>query len=887
MLRRFLNLFRQKELADDIREELECHRSQTTGRFGNATRIQEQMRDASILTWLETLLQDLRYGVRQLRKSPVLVTVAVLSLALGIGANTAIFTLLNTVMLQNLPVRDPGRLVLYYDGVSTGVYSGDGFSSNMLSFPLWEYLKAHNKSFTGMSAFRQGVDRVTMHIAGSSEAAPRERATAHLVSGNYFAVLGVDPAIGRVLRPSDDTPAANPVAIISYNFWRDRFRLDRNITGKVVVLNGTTFNIVGVAAREFFGERVESPPDFWVPLSFQPQMLQEKSWLSARDVYWLNMIGRLAPGDTLRSAQAAINVQVHRFNAELAEPHPTPETRRKMDDVYVTLKPGGSGISWLRFQYSEPLHLLMAVVGIVLLIACANIATLLLARDAARRPEFLARLALGASPLRLLRQVLTESILLSVIGGIAGAVCAWWGVKMLMHLLQVSPVVKVRPDPLVLAFTIGISLLTGVVFGVIPAIRSSRIEPRPGNAFQPAGLGRKRIGSTQALIVLQVALSLILLLSSGLLAHSLLALQAQDLGFKPEKVLLVKTDFRLAGYEIDELYPLYREIDSRLNNLPGVDSATMARFSPISGNTSTNNISIQGYTPHSGQNMEASSDDVGPGFFETLGIPLLLGRTIDRRDTSASPLVVVVNEAFVRKYFPHQNPIGQHMITGAPFKPPGYEIIGVVGDSKYSDLREEPKPMTFFSVWQTQRNNSFVYAGELIVRTSQPVSAIAADVRRTVKSISNRLPILKETTLSKQIDDTLQQQKLITSLCSGFGVLALLLASVGIYGTVAYSVARRTTEIGIRMAIGAERRHVLWMMLRESVALMSVGIVIGLPLALAAARWIKSFLFGVPFSDPLAIAGAVLLIMLLALLAAYLPARRATKIDPIRALRYE
>ena len=548
MLRRFLNLFRQKELADDIREELEFHRSQTTGRFGNATRIQEQMRDASILTWLETLLQDLRYGVRQLRKSPVLVTVAVLSLTLGIGANTAIFTLLNTVMLQNLPVRDPGRLVLYYDGVSTGVYSGDGFSSNMLSFPLWEYLKAHNKSFIGMSAFRQGVDRVTMHIAEYSGSGPRERATAHLVSGNYFGVLGVNPAIGRVLRQSDDTPAANPVAVISYNFWRDRFRLDRNITGKVVVLNGTSFSIVGVAAREFFGERVESPPDFWVPLSFQPQMLQEKSWLSARDVNWLNMIGRLAPGDTLRSAEAALNVQVHRFNAELAGPHPTPETRRKMDNVYVSLKPGGSGISWLRFQYSEPLHLLMAVVGVVLLIACANIATLLLARDAARRPEFLARLALGASPLRLLRQVLTESILLSVIGGIAGALFAWWGVKMLTHLLQVSPVVKIRPDPLVLAFTVGISLLTGVIFGVIPAIRSSRIEPRPGNAFRPAGWGRKRIGSTQALIVLQVALTLTLLLSSGLLAHSLLALKRQDLGFKPEKVLLVKTDLRLAGY---------------------------------------------------------------------------------------------------------------------------------------------------------------------------------------------------------------------------------------------------------------------------------------------------------------------------------------------------
>ncbi|MGI9074660.1 MAG: ABC transporter permease [Bryobacteraceae bacterium] len=885
MLNKILNFFRPKRLEAEIQEELEFHRSRTGGSFGNMMLIQDQVRDASTILWLETLVQDVRYGLRQLRKAPVLVAVAVLSLALGIGANTAIFTLINAVMLQSLPVRDPGRLVLFYDGIDAGVYSGDDFPSNIFSYPSWQYLKTHNNSFEDLCAFRQGTDRVVMHIAGSAESGPPEEAEAHLVSGNYFQVLGVNAAAGRILRPEDDANNAPPAAVISYQFWKDHFHLDNAVLGKTVFLNGTAFVIVGVAAREFFGVRIQAPPDFWLPLSFEAQVLQRESWLAARDVYWLNLLGRLKSGVTIQSADAAVSTQLQQFYAEQTGSHLSVSTKRKIHDVHLDLKPGGTGISGLRYFYSEPLHVLMAVVGIVLLIACANIATLLLARASARHQEFLTRLALGASRQRLVRQVLTESVLLSLIGGLAGTGFAWWSVKGLILLLHVTPVVKVRPDPAVLAFTLAISLATGVLFGILPALRFSRMEPRLGMAVRPAEFGTSRIVSAQSLIVLQVALSFVLLLGAGLLARSLVALNFKDLGFKRENVLVVNTDPRLAGYQKNELLPFYRELDERLNQIPGVISASIARYTPESGSSSSGSFSIQGYTTSAGKEMNLYRVEVSPRFFETLGIPVLLGRTIGPRDTPASPAVAVVNESFVKEYLPSQNPIGRRIALGSPFRPPGIEIVGVVGDSKYYDLREKAEPMAFLAAWQLGGDDP--YAGSLLLRTSGETFGIKREVRRILSGISSKLPVLNVTTLDHQVDESLYQQKMMTSLCSIFGVAALLLAAIGIYGTVAYAVARRTTEIGIRIAIGAQRANVLWMVLRESVVLIAAGLVFGLPLAWVAARWIRTFLFGVPVADPLAIAGAVFLIAIASLVAAYLPASRATKIDPMRALRYE
>ena len=870
-----------------MREELEFHRSQTSGPFGNPSLIQDRMRDASTIRWLETTWQDLRYGIRQLGKAPVLMTVAVLSLALGIGANTAIFTLIDTVMFRSLPVRDPGRLVLFNDDISTGVYSGEDFSSNEFSFPSFQYLQAHNDSFDSLCAFRQESDRVVLHVAGASEVGPREQAVIHLVSGNYFETLGVNAALGRLLISTDDTLSAPRVAVISYSFWSDRFHLDRSILGQPVVLNGVPFIIVGVADSSFFGEVIGRTTDFWLPLSTQPLVLERDAWsnsramwLTARDVYWLNFMGRLKPGLGLETAQASVNLRLRQFYSETAGSHLSPDLRRKIEAVRVGLKPGGGGISGLRYLYSKPLRILMAVVALVLLIACANVAALLLARASARRQEFLARLALGASRTRLLRQVLTESMLLSALGGLLGALFAWWCVRLLVVLLHFGSAVRVTPDPTILTFTVFVSLLSGILFGMVPAVKFSRLQPR--NFTPAANLGPLRVTGQHVLIAMQVALSLVLLLGAALLVRSLLALENQHVGFRRENILLVRTDADLAGYHPEQLFQLYRDLGERLNRLPGVISASVARFAPESGATSSYKFAMEGYSPGPTQLTRVNDLPVGPHFFETLGMPLLLGRTIDARDTPVSPPVVVVNETFVRQYSPDQNPIGRRISLSSHFQQPGVQIVGVVADSKYHDLRGNVQPMGFFPIGQRP-----VSGFELLLHTAGAPEGVAAEARRVLDQTNNKLPVLDVTSLHLQVEGSLKQQKMITSLCSIFGALALILASIGIYGTLAYSVTGRITEIGIRMAVGAQRASVLWLVLRDCVFLIAAGVILGLPLGLSATRLLKSFLFGVPALDPLAIGGAVLLIAVLAMLAGYFPARRAARIDPLRALRHD
>ncbi len=832
--------------------------------------------------WLETTLKDLRYGLRQLRQTPALVSVAVLSLALGIGANTAIFTLINAVMLQFLPVKDPARLVLFYDGIATGVYDGGNPQSDTFSYQFYEYLKSHNGSFEDLCAFRQSNDTVVLHVWGESTAGPWERATVHLVSGNYFRLLGVSAAIGRLLEPRDDTAAAHPTAILSYPFWRDRFHLDPAVLGRTAILNGTAFTIMGVAGPEFFGERIQPPPDFWLPLSFQPQILLRESYLSARNVYWLNFLGRLKPAVSKASAQTAVNLRIHQFYLEQAGSHPSADTRRKIQNLHIQLKPGGGGISALRFLYSQPLHLLMAVVAVVLLIACANVAILLLARASARGPEFLTRLALGASRRRLVRQVLTESILLSIIGGGVGVGFAWWSIKGLTVLLHISSVVRVRPDLAVLAFTFALCICTGILFGVFPALKFSRVDPRPGNLRQPLVFGKWRLSNGQTLVALQIALSLILVFGGTLLAHSLVELERQNLGFQRDNILVVRSDASLAGYQQAELAQLYRGLGDRLSRLPAVISASIARFTPESGHSSSGNCSIEGYNAPANLNMDVYDVAVAPGFFETMGIHLLLGRTISVRDTPGSPAVAVVNQRFVQTYLPHQNVIGRRMMLGSPFSAPGAEIVGVVADSRFYDLHEQAPPMAFFSLWQKPSPDF-----DAVLRVSAAPLSVVPEVRQAFNQVNGRLPMLRTATLNSQIERSLDQQQMITTLCAAFALLALVLTLVGVYGTTAYSVAGRTNEIGIRMAIGAERREVIWLVLRDALIAMSAGLVAGIPLAFAATHWLKSFLFGAQTVDPPAMVSALLLIVALAMLAGFLPAQRAARIDPMRALRHE
>jgi len=896
---RLRSLFGKGRMQDDLSEELQFHlqkeiekniaagmtpeqaRSTALRIFGGLDQVKELCRDARGTRLIEEVCQDVRYGLRVLRKSPGFTVVAVITLALGIGANTAIFTLLDAVMLQKLPVRNPEQLVLFYDGINQGVYTGNGFPSELFSYATWEHFRDHNESFQGLCAFRQGSDQLMMSLAGSSESGPREHATGHLVSGNYFAVLGVEAAVGRTLVGDDDTLASPPVAVISYNFWRRRFNLRTSVVGKEIDLNGTVFTIVGVMPREFFGERVETPPDLWLPLSRQPQILQRESWLAKRDVYWLNLIGRLRPSVKIRQAQAAVNTQLFQFYSAQAGEHLSGEREKQVREARVELKSGARGISWMRLIYSEPLHILMAIVALVLLIACANVATLLLARASVRRQELLTRLALGASRPRLIRQLLTESILLGLLGGAAGVALAWWGVKVLAVMVRVTSVITVRPNPLVLSFTLGISILAGIGFGLVPALRSGRMAWKV-SLQRSSALGLWRFNPAHALIVLQVAASSILLVGAGLLTHSLFKLEHQDLGFRAENLLTIKTDPRLAGYQQSELVTLYRQIQEQLNSLPGVVSASIAGYSPLSGTSTSGGFSIEGHPPV-GREPNLYAVEVSPQFFETMGIPLLLGRGIGPRDTAASPRVAVVNESFVREFLPNQNPLGRRFSGGRPFQSPGVEIVGVARDSNYYAMNEKPKPMAFLSAWQSRKAGAW----ELIIRTSGDSNRATAEVRRAIDEIDSRLPILRVRAIRDQVYESSHQERTMTRFCSFFGLLALVLASIGLYGTMAYSVVRRTNEIGIRMTLGAQRRHVRWMVLRESVWIVLVGLTLGLPAALLATRWIERFLFGVSPLDPVAIGAAIALMAIVSALAGYLPARRATHIDPMVALRYE
>jgi predicted permease len=469
-------------------------------------------------------------------------------------------------------------------------------------------------------------------------------------------------------------------------------------------------------------------------------------------------------------------------------------------------------------------------------------------------------------------------MLLAVCGGTAGVLFAWWSLKALVAAFGIDSVIQVKPDLTVLGFTLVISILTGIGFGLFPAWRSSSIQLRV-DARTPA------LKPARALVVLQVALCCLLLVGAGLLTRSLRALENQDLGFRADDVLLLHTDARLAGYQPAQLYPLYRQFHDRLNGLPGVLSASIARFTPLSGHSSSGNFSIEGYTPPAGKEMNVYSVEVGPGFFETLGIPLLLGRSISPRDTPTSPPVAVVSQSFIQEYLPGQNPIGRRVQHGAPFREPGVEIVGVVGDSKYYDVRQRPKPMAYFSAWQTSGRSAYV--SEIVVRMTHDAPGVANEVRRTVQSIDDKLPISGVTTLSRQVYNSVKQERLFARFCSFFGLLALLLASVGIYGTMAYSVSRRTREIGIRMALGAHDHAVMWMVLRESMVLLLLGLACGLPLSIAGTRWIRSYLFGIQPVDPLGIGVALILLITASTLAGYLPARRASKTDPLAALRSE
>jgi predicted permease len=816
--------------------------------------------------------------------------IATTTLALGIGANTAIFTLVNAVMLKTLPVNKPEELVLFTDATNEGTSVDDAPRTgrwHRFSYASYEYFRSHDQSLQDITAIRSGDSRLSVRKAGSQSGEPAQRAAAQLVSGNYFSVLGVTALRGRALTPEDDVRSAPPAAVISHKYWQDQLNGDAGIVGKSLVLNGTNFTVVGVMPAEFFGERIRRPPDFWVPLSFQPQIELRDSFLDNPQVYWLMLMGRLKTGVSMQQAQASVNLGLQQFLTEQAGTQLSEDRRRSIQGAYVELVSGAGGISGLRRRYSTPLRMLTAIVALVLLIACANVGGLLLSRATSRNAEMSLRMALGASRVRIIRQLLTESLLLAVFGGLLGVALSHWGVMLLVRLVARDAPLDTRPDLMVLGFTGAISIISGLLFGLLPAIRASKTDLASAMKEKSrTGSGRLRFNLSSSLVVLQVSLSMVLLTGAGLFAGSLLQLQRENLGFDRNNVLVLDIDPRLAGYKPKELPSLYQRLLDRLNAVPNARSVTMATYAPLGGSRRTSSIQVPGFTATTDESLLVEDVLTGPNYAQTLGVPLLQGREIGPKDTTASRDIAVVNQSFINRYFPNQNPIGRTFTFDDIEKENGQiEIVGVIGDVKSSDPRESSQPAVYRPILQIEDQSA--YSVTIHVRTQGDASGLAPSVRQAINEVDSTLPIYEVTTLDESFSRNLRQEHLITQLLSFFGGLALLLAAIGLYGLMAHAVTRRTNEIGIRVALGAQRGTIAWLVLRESLLLVLAGLVLGVPAAIFAARLISSQLFGVTPADLTTLIGAGLVLTVVALVATYVPARRAMKVDPLKALRYE
>ena len=741
---------------------------------------------------------------------------------------------------------------------------------------------------------------MSVRHAGSGAAQP---AGAKLVSGNYFEVLGVNAAAGRTIVPSDDALSAPPVAVVSFRYWQDRLNGAPSAVGSAVDLNGVSVAIVGVAPPGFHGETLQpDPPDFWLPISADRHLNPERTFLDDPDSHWLYLMGRLRP--TLSAAQGEARLTTALQNWLLAREGSTisAERRRRISGSHVELTPGGGGIPHMQRSYSQTLRLLLGISTAVLLIACANIANLLLARGASRRAETSVRLALGASRGRLVRQSLTESLTLALVGGVLGLVVASGGTKLLVALVfrgtQYVPI-QTAPDVRVLAFTFALSCAAAVVFGLLPAIRmTSEIAPAIGGTGRGilGSVSRRKVGLSSALIVGEVALSLVVLACAGSFARSLANLTDQPFGFDRERVVVVSVDPSLARYEYRRLGPLYQRMAARLNSLPGVKSAAFWYDSPFNGCCWAYTVSVQGYTPNPQESPFARLNRVSPRYFETLGTRVLRGRTFDDRDTPVSSRVVVVNEEFVDRYLPDGDPIGRRFgIDSDEGTPADLEIVGVVENAKYDSPREDVPPMAFLPFLQVKPGAASVssadYGSNLVraieVRSTGSPTAIAGQVRQALAEIDPGLPVLRVDMLSDHVSRVLNQENVIAVLAMCFGLLALVLACVGLYGLMVYMVQRRTSEIGIRMALGANRSAVIGMVLQEALAQGVVGILIGIPAAFAATQLVASQAYGVSPTDPQHSAVAALALILCITIAGYVPARRAAKVDPMVALRCE
>ena len=840
--------------------------------FGNTTLVKEEVREKWNLSGLERLVQDLHYGSRILLKNPSFAATAILSLALGIGANAAIFTALNAVLLKFLPVRQPQQLTLI--GVKGTERSGPGFG---LPYPLYELLRDRNHVFSSMLAY--APVRLNAAIAGQTQPVNGE-----LVSGSFFDSLGVRAAAGRSLNETDDSPSAAPAAVISYNFWRGHFGGNLQIIGGSIILNSVPVTIAGIAPPSFFGLELGNTADFYVPFSLETRLHPGSDLLRAGTNWWLKIMGRVREGVSERQVQANLDQLFPQFlRAAIAEAPPNVSENMKASFLRQRLlaEPGGRGLSNLRRQYSRPLVVLMAVVGILLLITCANLANLQLSRSVAREREIALRVALGAGRSRVVRQLLTESIVLSTLGGAAGLALAQLVLQALPKVLGELSFDLSLDAPVVL-FTASLSLLTGVAFGIWPALRAGQTELLPAlkQGLHNRGGSPFRLTAGRFLAVFQVALCILLLVGAGLFIRTFQNLGSLDLGFRHDRLLIVPVNSSGSGYTGTRLGRVYQNIADRLRLVPGVESVSFSLSSPLDGNDSTTMISPFGSAPAVHEKSKAHRNIISAGFFHTVGIALLAGREFNEQDGETGPKVAIVNETFARQFLASQPPLGKILGYGPGQSSGPVTIVGVVRDSKYNDLRETQIPMVYLPYPQFPSKSEMTFE----IETAGEPSTVA----RTVRSqIGRDLTIGSMTTMRKQIDASRRQERLIAALVSLFGLIALSLAAVGLFGVVNYSVTRRTNEIGIRMALGARPREILRMVMQEALFLVIVGLAIGIPSALAAARLTGSLLFGVTPADPYSLLAGTAVLLAAALIAAWLPARRASGVDPLIALRHE
>ncbi len=834
---------------------------------------------------MSTLAQDLRYALRTFLRSPVFVLVAVFSLALGIGANTAIFTLVNQVLLQYLPVRDPEQLVLLK---SRGRHYGSNNGRDKLSYPMYTDFRDHNEVFQGM--FCLDGSEFNMSFEGKTE-----RVTGELVSGNYFPVLGVTAALGRVFTAQDDLmQGANPYAVLSYGFWQSRFAGNRNVIGKKLILNGYPFTVVGVSQKGFNSTDPLRAPQVRIPVTMKAQADRGGFYtLNERRGRWVNVYGRLKPGVTLSQAKAALAPQFQQIlrmevmQKEFAKA--APETKENFVRMWMDVLPGAQGTSSMRDQFEKPLLVLTAVVGLVLLIACANVANLLVARATARQKEIAIRLALGASRGRLISQLLTESLLLSVAGGVVGLLLAVWIDGALLNFLpdDGTPLaISAVPDWHVLLFTIGVSVVTGVLFGLAPALQSTRPDLASTLKDQAgAVVGGTAVTFRKALVVAQVSLSLLLLIGAGLFIRSLRNLRDLDPGFRVQNLISFFINAPLNGYTKERSLQEYRQIQQAVDRLAGVQSSSMAVMSILEGNEWDQSFTVDTFNAKPGQNPGPHMNFLSPRYFKTLDTPLLLGRDFDARDVKGAPKVAIVNETFAKKYLGSAANAMGHKIGpgGDPGTKTDVSIIGVARDTKYEGMRDRLPDI----VYEPYEQMDFVLGLTCYVRTVGDPNRMFAALRKAVRDVDPNLPVSDMKTMEKQLEYSLVTDRLVASLSAAFGLLATVLAGIGLYGVMAYLVARRTREIGIRMALGAVPGHVLWLIMREVLVLVAVGVAIAIPAAYWLTQLVSAQLYGITPNDPLSIAAATVGIAGVAAMAGYLPARRATRIDPMNALRYE